>query len=134
MDQPPQSSRSSLNEPHQVTQGPIPVFDIHLRYLTESYLSFFQERCVLVSALYLHCEYVFMLYPFVSQEKARRSTVRTYVLCTKSSHVNYPSIESMRKLYRKTKLIDIGLDDKGDLTTLRHAWSEVVENLDRGEY
>ena len=40
----------------------------------------------------------------------------------------------MRKLYRKTKLIDIGLDDKGDLSTLRHAWSEVVENLDRGEY
>lgn len=60
MDQPPQSSRSSLNEPHQATQGPIPVFDTHLKYLTESYLSFFQERYVLVSALHLQCEYVFM--------------------------------------------------------------------------
>lgn len=32
------------------------------------------------------------------------------------------------------KAIDESLDDKGDLSTLRMIWSEVVENLDRGEY
>ncbi|KAF8912956.1 hypothetical protein CPB84DRAFT_1820455 [Gymnopilus junonius] len=42
MEQPPPPSRSSFSEPP--TQGPIPVFDIQLRYLTDSYLAFFQER------------------------------------------------------------------------------------------
>ncbi|KAF9056472.1 hypothetical protein BJ165DRAFT_1522378 [Panaeolus papilionaceus] len=44
MDQPPQSSRSSFSDPPSLTQGPIPLFDIHLRYINDSYLSFFQER------------------------------------------------------------------------------------------
>lgn len=44
MDQ-PQSSQSSFSDP--TAQGPVPLFDIHLRYLTDSYLTFFQERQVL---------------------------------------------------------------------------------------
>ena len=46
MDQ-PQSSRSSFSDPLATAQGPVPLFDIHLRYLTDSYLTFFQERRVL---------------------------------------------------------------------------------------
>jgi hypothetical protein len=45
MDQ-PQSSQSSFSDP-SATAGPVPLFDIHLRYLTDSYLTFFQERQVL---------------------------------------------------------------------------------------
>ncbi|KAF5375014.1 hypothetical protein D9758_000090 [Tetrapyrgos nigripes] len=41
-DQPP-SGRSSLDQP-SASSGPIPSFDIHLRFLTDSYLSFFNER------------------------------------------------------------------------------------------
>jgi hypothetical protein len=44
MDPPPQSSRSSFSDPSTTTQGPVPLFDVHLRYLTDSYLNFFQER------------------------------------------------------------------------------------------
>ncbi|THV06112.1 RhoGAP-domain-containing protein [Dendrothele bispora CBS 962.96] len=39
----PVSSRSSLEQPSTST-GPLPSFDIHLRFLTDSYLSFFTER------------------------------------------------------------------------------------------
>ena len=46
MDPPPQSSRSSFSDASTVTQGPVPLFDVHLRYLTDSYLGFFQERYV----------------------------------------------------------------------------------------
>ncbi|KAF9478021.1 RhoGAP-domain-containing protein [Pholiota conissans] len=44
MDQPPQSSRSSFSDPPSVAQGPLPLFDAQLRFVTESYLGFFQER------------------------------------------------------------------------------------------
>ncbi|PPQ63698.1 hypothetical protein CVT24_004278 [Panaeolus cyanescens] len=91
MDQPPQSSRSSLSENPSLTQGPIPLFDIHLRYINDSYLNFFQER---------------------------KKIEETYV-------------ESLRKLHRKIKSADALLDDKGDLSTIRSVWSEVVENVDR---
>jgi len=40
----------------------------------------------------------------------------------------------MRKLFRKTKSVDTLLDEKGDRSTLRIGWSEVVDNLDRGSY
>ena len=40
----------------------------------------------------------------------------------------------MRKLYRKTRSVDMLLDEKGERSTLRIGWSEVVENLDRGRY
>ena len=46
MDQ-PQSSQSSFSDQSATAQGPVPLFDIHLRYLTDSYLTFFQERHVL---------------------------------------------------------------------------------------
>jgi hypothetical protein len=52
MDQPPQSSRSSISDPPSVAQGPLPLFDTQLRFVTESYLSFFQERQVF--SLHIH--------------------------------------------------------------------------------
>ncbi|PPQ88087.1 hypothetical protein CVT25_014385 [Psilocybe cyanescens] len=80
MDQPPQSSRSSFSDPPSATQGPIPLFDAHLRYVTDS-------------------------------------------------------VESLRKLHRKVKSIDASLDERGgELSTIRAAWSEVVENVDRGMF
>lgn len=40
-------------------------------------------------------------------------------------------MESLRRLHRKIKSVDAFLDDKGDLSTIRSAWAEVVENVDR---
>ncbi|KAG6891402.1 hypothetical protein C0992_007626 [Termitomyces sp. T32_za158] len=37
-------SRPSTSEPSTTPQGPVPLFDVHLRILSDSYLSFFQER------------------------------------------------------------------------------------------
>ncbi|KAJ3502317.1 hypothetical protein NLJ89_g8943 [Agrocybe chaxingu] len=91
---PPPSSRSSFSDPPSAPQGPIPLFDGHLRYLTDSYLVFFQERHV------------------------SRRIEETYV-------------ESLKKLYRKIKSADSSLDDRGELSTIRSAWAEVVENVDR---
>ncbi|KAF9023411.1 hypothetical protein BDZ89DRAFT_955713 [Hymenopellis radicata] len=44
MDHPPPSSRPSISDPHLPAYGPVPLFDVHLRFLTDSYLSFFYER------------------------------------------------------------------------------------------
>ncbi|KAK0438023.1 hypothetical protein EV421DRAFT_1738650 [Armillaria borealis] len=44
MDSPLPSSRSSVSDTHLPAHGPIPLFDAHLRFLTDSYLSFFNER------------------------------------------------------------------------------------------
>ncbi|KAG6827483.1 hypothetical protein H0H92_011586 [Tricholoma furcatifolium] len=46
------ASRPSTSDPSNPLQGPIPLFDAHLRILSESYLSFFQER--IESLLKLH--------------------------------------------------------------------------------
>ncbi|KAF5312338.1 hypothetical protein D9619_002972 [Psilocybe cf. subviscida] len=91
MDQPIQSSRSSFSDSPSVAQGPVPLFDAHLRFLTDSYIQFFQER---------------------------RRIEEIYV-------------DSLRKLHRKIKTVDATLDDRSDLSTVRSAWSEVVENVDR---
>ncbi|SJL05827.1 uncharacterized protein ARMOST_09163 [Armillaria ostoyae] len=44
MDSPLPSSRPSVSDTHLPAHGPIPLFDAHLRFLTDSYLSFFNER------------------------------------------------------------------------------------------
>ncbi|KAK0473304.1 hypothetical protein IW261DRAFT_1505427 [Armillaria novae-zelandiae] len=44
MDSPLPSSRLSASDTHLPAHGPIPLFDAHLRFLTDSYLSFFNER------------------------------------------------------------------------------------------
>ncbi|KAH9486648.1 Rho GTPase-activating protein 15 [Psilocybe cubensis] len=41
-------------------------------------------------------------------------------------------VESLRKLHRKVKSVDLSLDERGgELSTVRAVWSEVVENVDR---
>ncbi|KAL0573648.1 hypothetical protein V5O48_008320, partial [Marasmius crinis-equi] len=40
-------------------------------------------------------------------------------------------VESLVKLYKKIKSIDSFLDDRSNLTTTRHAWAEVRENVER---
>lgn len=42
--QTPISSRASTSDPSIAAQGPIPFFDVQLRFLSDSYISFFQER------------------------------------------------------------------------------------------
>lgn len=42
--QQPASSRSSFSDYPSAVSGPIPIFDHHLRYISDSYLAFFQER------------------------------------------------------------------------------------------
>ena len=44
------------------------------------------------------------------------------------------SVDSLSKLYRKIKSIDSFLDDRSDMSTARVAWSEIRENIERGEY
>lgn len=46
----------------------------------------------------------------------------------------YSSVDSLVKLHRKTKSIDVYLDDRGDLSTTRRVWSEVRDNVDRGKW
>ncbi|KAF8225789.1 RhoGAP-domain-containing protein [Tricholoma matsutake] len=90
MDPAPSSSRPSFSDAPTPTQGPIPLFDFHLRLL-DAYISFFQER---------------------------KRIEETYV-------------DSLAKLHRKTKSIDVYLDDRGELITARNVWSEVRDNLER---
>jgi hypothetical protein len=46
------SSRPSMSadrergERDPLAQSPVPLFDLHLRFLSDSYMSFFAERCV----------------------------------------------------------------------------------------
>lgn len=44
------------------------------------------------------------------------------------------SVESLRKLHRKIKSADGLLDEKSDLSSVRNAWAEIVENTDRGQF
>ncbi|KAH6916798.1 hypothetical protein BKA70DRAFT_1485592 [Coprinopsis sp. MPI-PUGE-AT-0042] len=91
--EPPQpvSSRSSFSDPQVGVQGPVPLFDTHLKRLSDSYLTFFQER---------------------------KRIEETY-------------IDSLRRLHRKIKAVDIYLDDRGEQPTTRSVWSEIVENVER---
>ncbi|KAJ7101010.1 hypothetical protein C8R43DRAFT_245108 [Mycena crocata] len=41
---PPRPSSDSLSPTHPLSQGPVPLFDLHLRVLTDSFIAFFQER------------------------------------------------------------------------------------------
>ncbi|PFH54752.1 hypothetical protein AMATHDRAFT_44554 [Amanita thiersii Skay4041] len=91
MDQSVPSSRPSTSDPPAHSNGPIPLFDSHLRYLNESCISFFQER---------------------------KRIEETY-------------IDSLLKLHRKAKQVDLALDERGDLSTTRSAWSEVRDNVER---
>lgn len=43
------------------------------------------------------------------------------------------SVGSLLKLYSKVKSIDGGLDDLTELSTARRAWSEVIDNVERGQ-
>lgn len=42
------------------------------------------------------------------------------------------SIDSLKKLYRKSKALDIHLDERNEPNTTRGAWAEVRDNLERG--
>lgn len=42
------------------------------------------------------------------------------------------SVESLLKLHRKTKSIDVFLDDRTDMSTARRAWAEIRDNIERG--
>ena len=44
----------------------------------------------------------------------------------------FDSVDSLLKLHRKTKSIDAFLDDRTDMSTVRRAWSEVRDNIERG--
>lgn len=91
MEPPPPPSRPSLSDQPTATQGPIPLFDTNLRFLTDSYLGFFQER---------------------------RRIEEVYV-------------DSLRKLHRKMTSTNASLDDRGDLTSTRRVWGEIIDNVDR---
>ncbi|XP_006454596.1 hypothetical protein AGABI2DRAFT_182564 [Agaricus bisporus var. bisporus H97] len=92
MDQPPPASaRTSFSDPPSATQGLIPLFDIQLRFLSDSYIGFFQER----------------------------------------KRIEEVYIDSLKKLYRKSKALDIHLDERNEPNTTRGAWAEVRDNLER---
>ncbi|EJD04273.1 uncharacterized protein FOMMEDRAFT_146262 [Fomitiporia mediterranea MF3/22] len=72
-------------------QGPIAIFEHHLRYLQDSYLSFFQER----------------------------------------AKIEESYVDSLLRLHKKTKTIDIYLDHATEPSTVRQVWSEIRDGLER---
>ncbi|KAF8446335.1 hypothetical protein L210DRAFT_3610805 [Boletus edulis BED1] len=83
-------SRPSISEP-SLQSGPLPLFEHHLKVLTDSFLNFFQER----------------------------------------KRIEDIYVESLLKLHRKIKSIDVFLDDRTDMNTTRRAWAEIRDNLER---
>lgn len=126
--QTPISARASASDPSIATQGPIPLFDVHLRFLAESYITFFQERCATPLPFSLSGS------PFLQKTHRRGLVSRPSQF--HHSQIVHPcsliSIESLKKLHRKTKSADAYLEDKGELSTTRSAWAEVRDNLERG--
>ncbi|KAF9786030.1 RhoGAP-domain-containing protein [Thelephora terrestris] len=83
------SARPSMSTPSD--QGPLALFDLYLRILSDSYLTFLQER---------------------------RKVEEDYY-------------ESLMELHRKTLNVDQFFDSRLESTSLRSAWSEVRDNLER---
>ncbi|KAG6371594.1 hypothetical protein JVT61DRAFT_9304 [Boletus reticuloceps] len=83
-------ARPSISEP-SLQSGPLPLFEHHLKVLTDSFLNFFQER----------------------------------------KRIEEIYVESLLKLHRKIKSIDVFLDDRTDMSTTRRAWAEIRDNLER---
>ncbi|KAI0035293.1 hypothetical protein K488DRAFT_76750 [Vararia minispora EC-137] len=75
----------------RLRNSPIPQFDFQLKVLSDSYLSFFNER---------------------------RRIEEAY-------------IDSMLKLHKRTRTIDLYLDDRPDRGTVRAAWTEIRDNVER---
>lgn len=119
------SGRPSTSEaPH----GPINLFDTHLRFLTDSYLSFFQERYYsspLVPIATYHYDYA-----------ERRLKRHSEFLCLDNVNVVLTlcdSVEALLKLHRRCKTTDIYLNGGHDVPySTRKVWDEVRDNVDRG--
>lgn len=64
----------------------------------------------------------------------RYSSYPSYILWLYCSLIApFNSVDSLRKLHRKTKLVDANLEERGsELSTIRAVWAEVVDNTDRG--
>lgn len=43
------------------------------------------------------------------------------------------SIDALLRLHKKTKSVDLQLDERTEPTTIRQAWNEVRDSLERGE-
>lgn len=122
------TSRTSTTESPQL--GPISQFEHHLKYLSDSYLSFFQERHV------LRFRSPSEVLTFFSQSEGRGCLVSSFSLShplTRLSASALFSVESLNRLHKKAKAFDIYLDDRRDSTTLRQAWSEVRDGVERGK-
>lgn len=65
---------------------------------------------------------------------SRRHSSFPHVLLFSWKYLTYLSVDSLAKLHRKTKSIDVYLDDRGELITARNVWSEVRDNLERGKH
>ncbi|KAF9650726.1 hypothetical protein BDM02DRAFT_3164672 [Thelephora ganbajun] len=85
----PPSARPSMSAPPD--QGPLALFDLYLRILSDSYLTFLQER----------------------------------------KRIEEDYYESLVELHRKTLNVDQFFDSRLESTTLRSAWSEVRDNVER---
>lgn len=126
--QQPLSSRSSFSDPQIAVQGPVPLFDTHLKRLSDSYLTFFQERYAFTVLLGWCC--CLMLHN-AGNELKRISMFSCQFPLEMSTYIMF-SIESLRRLHRKIKTADAYLDDRGEQPTTRSVWSEIVENVERG--
>jgi hypothetical protein len=122
----PSSSKGSMEVPQN---SPIPQFDFQLKVISDSYLSFFTERCAIrwPSRPYRRIT--------VLQAANGRGLVRIlYILRASCAHRRACSIESMLKLYKRTRTIDLYLDDRPDRNTVRAAWGEIRDNVERGTW
>ena len=124
----PPSARPSMTAPPD--QGPLALFDLYLRILSDSYLTFLHERFARPSSLAL-----IWLSPdlFLLAGRGSRKTSQSLRSPPSSlSIADHPhSYESLVELHRKTLNVDQFFDSRLETTTLRSAWSEVRDNVER---
>ncbi|KAI5124481.1 hypothetical protein M0805_008363 [Coniferiporia weirii] len=85
------SSTPRVSTSDRQLPGPISIFDLHLKYLQDSYLSFFQER----------------------------------------AKIEEVYIDSLLRLHKRVKTVDIYLDYATEPSTMRQVWSEIRDGVER---
>jgi hypothetical protein len=125
----PPSARPSMTAPPD--QGPLALFDLYLRILSDSYLTFLHERFARPSSLAL----VWLspdLFFFLAGRGSRKTSQSLRSPPSSLSIAYRPhSYESLVELHRKTLNVDQFFDSRLETTTLRSAWSEVRDNVER---
>ena len=124
------SARPPMSTPPD--QGPLALFDLYLRILSDSYLTFLQERFAqgsLSSSYSFSPDFCYLSVGGRSKKTSPSIRSPPSPLC--SPLITPNSYDSLMELHRKTLNVDQFFDSRLESTTLRSAWSEVRDNLER---